>query len=118
MAHKFLSTSKTGDVHVLALALPQTLDHSEFDDLNQALLEQLDSHPAARWVLDLTQAAYMGSSMLGLMVNIRQRVIQSKGKLVLCCLSPRLMDIFKTCSLERLFVIVPSRADALRGLGT
>ena len=55
--------------------------------------------------------------MLGLMVNMRQHVVQGSGKLVLCCLSPRLMEVFRACSLERLFTITKSRAEALNALG-
>jgi len=116
MSHKFVTTSKAGDVHVVELSLPSALDHSEFDDLNHAIFQEIDSQPAARWVLDLSGAQYMGSAILGLMVNIRQHIIQAQGKLMLCCLSPRLMEIFRTCSLERLFTIAPTRAEALRGL--
>jgi anti-anti-sigma regulatory factor len=48
------------------------------------------------------------------MVNIRQRIKDSRGQLVLCAMTPRLIEIFRTCSLERLFTIVKTRADALR----
>jgi hypothetical protein len=34
----------------------------------------------------------------------------------LCGLSPRLMELFKSCCLERLFVIVKTRRDALAEL--
>ena len=64
-------------------------------------------------MLDLTRLCYAGSSVLGLIVNIRQRVKQGGGRLVLCGLSDRLLQIFRTCSLERLFVIRRTEADAV-----
>ena len=64
-------------------------------------------------MVDLSQVGYMGSSMLGLFVNIRERIRQAGGTLVLCAMSPPLLRIFKTCCLERLFTIAKTRPDAL-----
>ena len=41
-------------------------------------------------MLDLTDVVYMGSSVLGLMVNVRQTIKSAGGKLVLCGMSERL----------------------------
>jgi len=65
-------------------------------------------------VLDLSNTDYMGSSMLGLMVNVRQVIKQAGGTLVLCGMSPRLMHVFRTCSLHQLFTIVGTRAEAIK----
>ena len=105
--------SNVGAVQVIELDLPETLDSDEFDRLNTALIEAAGRTPGAALVLDLSHIAYMGSSVLGLMVNVRQRVKEAGGRLVLCGLSERLLTIFRTCSLERLFVIRRSRVEAI-----
>lgn len=76
-----------GPVYILELRLPSHLDNVEFDRLNDAVLAALAAQPAARWVLDLTMLSYAGSSLLGLMVNARQRVLEAGGRLALCGLS-------------------------------
>ena len=75
----------------------------EFDRFTNELWTVLDAQPAHVWILDLAGVNYMGSATLGMMVNIRQRVKDSRGQLVMCGMSPRLLDVFRTCSLERLF---------------
>ncbi len=102
---------------VVELSLPISLDSGEFDLINESLLERVGREPHGWWVFDLTQLSYMGSAALGLLVNIRQQVKQGNGKLVLCGMSPRLQQIFRTCCMERLFTIKPTRAEALRFLG-
>ena len=116
MASDLFRVIPEGSVQVVELSLPQQLDSGEFDRINDALLSLFSEKPDGRWVLDLTGLAYMGSSALGLMVNIRQKVKQAGGKLALCGLSPRLMQIFRTCCLERLFTIKSVRADAVRAI--
>ena len=101
-------------IRVLEFSLTISIDSAEFDRLNEAVLEMLAKEPGAGWVLDLSNVAYMGSAVLGLMVNIRQVVMSAQGKLVLCGMSDRLLRIFETCCMERLFRIVPQRAEAIR----
>ena len=105
--------SKSGTVNVVDLSLPHALDIDEFDRLNESMLELVRSEAEGQWVIDLSQLDYMGSAALGLLVNLRQQIKQSGGRLVLCGLSPRMMLIFKTCCMEKLFRIVKSRKDAI-----
>jgi anti-anti-sigma regulatory factor len=50
------------------------------------------------------------------MVNLRQQIKSAGGKLVLCSLPPSLMQIFRTCCMERLFVIAKTRDDAFKSV--
>lgn len=101
-------------VRVIELTLPALLDSEAFDQLNEQILSTLDQQLGARWVLDLARVSYLGSAMLGLMVNVRQRIKQAGGALVLCGLSDRLMQIFEACCMERLFHITRTRPEAVR----
>lgn len=114
MAQDLFRTTQEGSVHVLELRFPAQVDSGEFDRLNEAVLTTLATDPGGRWVMDLSALSYMGSSLLGLMVNARQRILLAGGRLALCGLSPQLMRIFMTCCLERLFVIRHTRPEAVR----
>jgi anti-anti-sigma factor len=103
-------------VNVLELELPEWIDAVDFDRLNESMLELIDGNTNQPWVLDLTSVNYLGSAMLGLIVNVRQRVKTAGGKLVLCGMSSRLVEIFRTCSMERLFTIVKTQRDAVKVL--
>ena len=113
MSDNLYRHSKAGTVNVVDLTLPHTLDIEEFDRLNESILELIRGEPDGQWVIDLSQLSYMGSAALGLLVNLRQQIKQSGGRLVLCGLTPQLMHIFKTCCMEKLFRIVKSRKDAI-----
>jgi anti-anti-sigma factor len=66
-----------------------------------------------KWIIDLSAVTYMGSAMLGMLVNVRQQIKAGGGRLLLCGLSKPLMTIFRTCCMERLFTIVKDRGAAL-----
>ncbi|HEY1921806.1 MAG TPA: STAS domain-containing protein [Tepidisphaeraceae bacterium] len=99
-------------IQILQFSLPSTLDTLEVDTLIEAVLDQLGSNSNLRWIVDLSQTEYLGSSMLGLFVNMREKIRQAGGVLILCGMSPALARIFKACCLERLFTIAKTRADA------
>lgn len=100
-------------VTVVELNLPEVLDSAEFDRLNDAVRSAVDADAARGWVLDLSGVTYMGSAVLGFLVNVRQRVRDGGGRLVLCGVSPRLGQTLRACSLERLLVVEPTRDAAV-----
>jgi anti-sigma B factor antagonist len=106
--------SSVGLVQVIRLALPQTPDSTEFDRLNETLLSTIAERAEGSWVVDLSDIAYAGSAVLGLLVNVRQRIKEAGGRLVLCGLSGTMLQIFQTCSLEKLFLIRKSQDEAVR----
>src|SRR4051812_20628620 len=109
-----INLSESGAVNILDLTLPQNIDAREFDRMNESLEQMVSPRAAAGWVLDLSAVEYTGSAVLGLMVNLRQQVRAGGGKLVLCGVSPRLTEIFRTCSLDRLFTTASSRESAVK----
>src|SRR5437763_17128613 len=99
MPSELLKVSNHKSVNVIELFLPEDLDSTEFDRLNERLDAALSTQSGDRWILDLKQVEYMGSAALGLTVNIRQRGKSQPGQLALCNMSPRLLQIFQTCRL-------------------
>src|SRR4051812_34752252 len=91
------NSNGSGRVHVIELLLPLSLDVGQFDSLNEQLGQIVDEQPHARWVVDLSGVENTGSSVLGLLVNLRQKVKQGRGSLVLCRLSERLQKTMSTC---------------------
>jgi anti-anti-sigma factor len=117
MASNLFQYRQDEGIHVLELRLPAMIDMTDFDRLTDELLKLLDGRGGAAWVLDLSDVQYMGSAMLGLMVNVRQRIKSGAGTVVLCSLPPRLGDIFRASAMERLFQIARTFPDALQLAG-
>ena len=113
MAKDLFAITNAQSVNVVTLSLPENIDAVDFDRLNETLLRALENTGGTSWVLDMSEVTYMGSAVLGLMVNIRQLIKQRGGKLALCGMSDRLIQIFRTCSLERLFTITKTQPEAL-----
>ncbi len=112
----FFALHSINSINVLELLFPETIDALEFDQLNESIAGHLAKRAGERWIVDCHKIDYMGSAMLGLMVNLRQQIKTGGGRLVLSDMSPRLAEIFRACSMERLFTISKTRVDALQTL--
>jgi len=111
--HLYRHTTE-GGVHIVELILPMSTDHTEFDKLNDVIGDLLERTAADRWVIDLKEVEYIGSALLGLLVNLRQRVKSAGGTLILCALSEHVTKALKTCSLHNLFIIADRREAAVK----
>jgi anti-anti-sigma factor len=117
LATDWLRVTTAQSVNAIDLTLPESLDSDAFNLLNESMLKTVSHDADGRWVLDLSSVNYMGSSVLGLLINVRQRIKSAGGRLALCGLSPRLTQIFHTCCLEKLFTITVTRPEAIRAMG-
>ncbi|MEA2708413.1 MAG: anti-sigma factor antagonist [Phycisphaerales bacterium] len=102
------------DVQVLELTVPRSVDMYEFDRVNEEIARLTADDRAGRWVLDMTRAEYVGSAILGVLVNIRQRIRGGGGHLAICNLSDSLAAAMRTCSLYNLFHITATRPEAIK----
>ena len=101
-------------VQVLELTVPRSVDMYEFDRVNEEIARVTADDPAGRWVLDMSGSEYVGSAILGVLVNVRQRIRGGGGHLAVCCLSDALVHAMRTCSLYNLFSIAETRPEAVR----
>jgi anti-anti-sigma factor len=113
MNTRWYQIEEEGSVKVLRFVLPDSVDAMEIDKVIESVLQTLDENPTGPWVVDLTDMHYMGSAMLGMMVNIRERVRKAGGELALAGLSGAMQRIFQMAALDRLFLIARSRTDAV-----
>ena len=118
MSNRHLKVVQDQGVHVMELTLPLVVDPADFDKLNESIGDATDSSGGERWILDLRQVEYVGSALLGLLVNLRQRIMSSGGKLVLCNLNAQVAKALQTCSLHNLFTITPARGEAVKKAGS
>ncbi len=104
------------DACVIELTLPAHIEAMEFDVLNAALGEHITRRGSSKWVIDLTGANYIGSALLGLLINVRSRVRMTRGQLALCKIPPLLERVMRAGSMDKLFLIVTDRDEAISAL--
>jgi anti-anti-sigma factor len=113
MAEEVYRILQERSVGILEFRVRPDSDAMALDLLMEAIVAEFDTRKMSGWVVDLAQVKFLNSAGLGLLVNIRQKVRQSRGRLALCGLSAELMELFRSCCLERLFLIEKTRPAAV-----
>lgn len=79
-------------------------------------LEPLTHQRQARVLMDMSETRYVSSDGLRVLMRASKGVKQNGGKLVLCCLTPRLTEIVSMAGLDHILEIYSTRSDAQRAL--
>jgi anti-anti-sigma factor len=67
---------------------------------------------ARKVVVDLQKVNYLDSSGLSWLVACHKRFVQQGGRMVLCGMSPRILQVLQFCRMDRLFGITEDEATA------
>jgi anti-sigma B factor antagonist len=99
-----------GPVPVLSVA--GEVDMATAPRLRDAFVQLAADHPGVTAVVDLDGVALLDSVGLGVLVGGLRRMRTTGGDLSLVCSSPRLVDLLRSCRLDRVFAIHPTVAAA------
>jgi anti-sigma B factor antagonist len=85
-------------------------------ELRDALAQAIDVGER-RIVVDLTEATFVDSMTLGVLLGARRRVAEQDGGLAIVCPDPHLRRVFEITSLDRVFSMTASLDEAFASLG-
>jgi len=100
---------------VVEIATPSLMDTAELEALGDDLCRLVDEQDHRRLVLDFGQVQYISSQAIGLLAKLHRKTAALKGGLlVLCNLSPRLLELLKIVHFDKMIVIKPTQVEAIR----
>ena len=89
------------------------LDQSTVLALGRTLYDLVENQGKGKLLLDFTDVTNLSSSMLGVLVRVRKRLAEGKGRMVILGLRPELRRVFAITRLDRLFEFYDSDAEAM-----
>ena len=111
---RHLRVTVVKDVAVVTFATPEAVFQTqEVQELDDELVRLFAEEGHTKVLLNLSGIRYLSSSMLVRLINLQKRVVQSQGRLTLCCLTPVMNDTFRVSKLDQLFEIYADEAAAL-----
>ncbi len=73
----------------------------------------IEQNTGIRLLIDFSSVQFLTSSVLGLLIRLSRRIFQSEGRLRLCSIDPKILEIFKITRLDKVFEIYNDRQQAL-----
>ena len=98
-----------------AIAIAGEVDLYVAPELKQQLLDVID-RGATEIVVDLTDATFVDSTTLGVLIGAVRRLRTNDGRLTVVCNDRNVAKIFELSGLDRVFDIFPTREQAIARL--
>lgn len=112
-ASQRLNVTDQKDVKVVDFVESKILDEANIAEIGQTLLGMVDAGDRPKILLDFGRVDHLSSAALGMLINVNNRIKQQNGQLRLANIKPQIMEVFEITKLNKLFKILPTRAEAL-----
>ena len=104
------------EIIVACLTDEKILEEAQIQALESSFLPLIEQNSPVKLVVDFSNVRFLTSSVLGLLIRISKKIYESEGIFRLCCIQPKIFEIFKITRLDKIFDIYPSREKALEDL--
>ena len=108
-----LNVTDHKDVKVVDFIESKILDEANIAEIGQHLITIVEAKDRPKILLDFGNVDHLSSAALGMLINVNNRVKQHNGQLRLVNIKPQIMEVFEITKLNKLFKILPTRAEAL-----
>jgi anti-sigma B factor antagonist len=108
-----LNVTDHKDVKVVDFIESKILDEANIAEIGQALTALVEAKDRPKILLDFAKVDHLSSAALGMLINVNNRIKQQSGQLRLSNIRPQIMEVFEITKLNKLFKILPTRAEAL-----
>ncbi len=105
-----------GDVVVATLTDERILEDEQIQALEGSFMPLIEQTDNIQLIIDFSNVKFLTSSVLGLLIRISKKVYEKNGKLRLCAINPKIMEVFRITRLDKIFEIFSDKDDALVGL--
>jgi anti-sigma B factor antagonist len=100
-----------GDVHIVAVT--GEVDLLTAPEFKQRVTAPIGGAGVERVIVDLTQATFVDSSSLGVLIGAHRRLQSRGGRLVIACATDAIVKTFRITGLDGVFTLVPTVEAAL-----
>lgn len=108
-----VSVTSQKDIRIIEFTTSRILDEANIQEIGQALLALVDERERPKLLLDFANVDHLSSAALGMLINTNNRVKERNGQLRLAGIRASIMEVFIITKLNKLFRILPTRAEAL-----
>ena len=82
-------------------------------DVREPLYDLVETKGNRRIVLNFENVRFLSSAPIGVLIYFKKKVEAVGGTVRFCCVDPDILDVFRITSVDQLFDIYDSEADAL-----
>jgi anti-sigma B factor antagonist len=111
-----ISVEYTQNAAVATLADEKILEQADIDALEASFMPLVEQKNGINLVISFGNVKFLTSAALGLLIRVSKKVYESDGQMKLCCVDPKILEIFKITRLDKVFDIHEDTQQALDAL--
>ena len=105
------------DAAVVSFKATSISNYEGINSAGQKIREYVDKNKPAKMVFDFEQVKFFSSQVLGLLLEIRAKLQDLGGEVVISAIEPRLHRVFTITNLDKIFKFFPDKQSALKAVG-
>ncbi len=105
------------EVTVVTFSDTSILEAGQVREIGEELYELVDAKFRRQIIIDFSNVKSFSSSALGVLITLRKKADEIKGRILICGIRPDLKQIFKLTNLDRLFEFYDNEEKALNAFG-
>ncbi|MCC7349370.1 MAG: STAS domain-containing protein [Phycisphaerales bacterium] len=102
-----------GKYTVVEFRIASLMDPSQLQQIGEELYPLVDQQDKRLIVLDFEAVQYLSSQAIGIVLTLHKKLAAIGGKLILCGVGARLMELLRITRLDRLLTIKPTQNDVI-----
>jgi anti-sigma B factor antagonist len=100
-------------IRVVEFTHNKILDEANITDIGQTLAALIEEEDSPKLLLDFANVDHLSSAALGMLINANNKIKQKNGQLRLTNIKPQIYEVFVITKLNKLFIIKPTRTEAM-----
>ena len=92
------------------------LQEHDIQALESSIMPLIENSHGINLIINFSNVKFLTSSALGLLIRISKKIYEMEGKLLLCCIDPKIYQIFEITRLNEVFAIFESQELAMESL--
>ena len=102
----------SANLTIATMTAEKILDEADIQALEKSVMPLIVQNPRIDLLISFENVRFLSSAVLGLLIRISKKVYEADGRLRLCSIDPKLLQIFKITRLDKIFDIYEDRDKA------
>ena len=108
-----ISVSHHKDIRIVEFTNNRILDEANIKEIGDGLAGLIEEAANPKLLLDFGTVDHLSSAALGMLINVNKKVKEQNGQLRLTNIKQQIYEVFVITKLNKLFRILPTRAEGL-----
>lgn len=105
-------TTRAG-VGVVSFQAASISDVEEINSISDKITDFIEKNRPDRLIFDFRKVKFFSSQVLGMLLNMRARLLANKGEVIISAINPQLHRVFRITNLDKIFRFFPDVESAV-----